>query len=94
MSDSDIERHRKNLAGKDRSELIEITHKRTAWAPDHIAAKQLLDEMDRDERNKSNQPTKKEWHDKPSGKILIGIIGGVLVFLISSLIKYFTPFIK
>ena len=53
-------------------------------APEWIAGDIVLKERERDERTKGSA---KEWHEKVSGKYLIGVIIGLTVLIIGLLIR-------
>ncbi len=48
--------------------------------------------------NQTNQPPKARWHDHPSGKITIGaasaVIGGLVVWVLTQLLKHRFPFLQ
>lgn len=42
----------------------------------------------------SNKPPKDKWHDHPLGKVALMVLGGIIVFLLTELLKHNWPFLE
>ena len=61
----------------------------------HSAKEVIRDRLRQIEaEQKPKQPAKDKWHDHPLGKVALIVIGGVIVFMLSQLLKHRFPFLR
>lgn len=100
-SDIDLCLNHNTLAEQDKETLESflLVQKPLTTNPDahkrFDSAKELVrDRLRQIERDQStDNPTNTKWHDHPVGKLALMIIGGLIVFVLSQLLKHGIPFL-
>ncbi len=105
-SDIELCLNRGTLADQDRQTLEAFSlvtpdpSRNTAYHHRFNSAKEVIrDRLIQLERKaEANQTAKTRWHDHPAGKIAIGatsaILGGLVVLVLTQLLKHHFPFLK